>query len=213
MHAGPEHIFFNMFALWMFGSMLENVWGSNRFLFFYFFCGIGAAIIQLLSMSFNVWHLHEVLNTFLSHPSPASFDSLIGKYYDALSASRSDDYTQISGAYKANPSDSTPAILFATDFFEKLISQIRDIPTLGASGAVFGLLAAFGYLFPNTELFLMFIPIPIKAKYFVLGYAALELFFGLSGNEPGVAHFAHLGGGLFGFLLVLYWNRKGKTFY
>ncbi len=155
MHGSISHIFFNMFALWMFGSLLENVWGSKRFLFFYFFCGLGAAAVQLASTAYVISQMHS---------------------QDAIDA-------------------------------------IINIPTLGASGAIFGLLVAFGYLFPNTELYLMFIPIPVKAKYFVIGYAALELFFGFSGVEPGVAHFAHLGGALFGFILVYYWNKRGKTFY
>jgi membrane associated rhomboid family serine protease len=155
MHGGWQHILFNMFALWMFGSMLENIWGPKRFLFFYLFCGLGAAAVQLASTGYMISQLHS----------------------------------------------------------QESIDIITNTPTLGASGAIFGLLVAFGYLFPNTELFIMFIPIPVKAKYVVIGYAGLELFLGFSGFEPGVAHFAHLGGALFGFLLVLYWNRTGKNFY
>jgi membrane associated rhomboid family serine protease len=139
------HILFNMFGLWMFGRVLENVWGSKRFLLFYFICGIGAAAAHLLIQEFT------------------------GDFSIAL----------------------------------------------GASGAIMGIFAAFAYLFPNTELFIMFIPVPIKAKWAVLGLAALDLFGGIASfSNDNVAHFAHLGGALTGFILVLIWNRTSrKKFY
>ncbi len=149
MHGSRSHLFFNMFALFMFGPPLEALWGPKKFLFFYLFTGFGALALHL------------------------------GVTYIELQ----------------NGSIPTNAI---------------NIPMLGASGAVFGLLAGFGMKYPNTVLQLLFPPIPIKAKYFVLIYAGLELFLGVSGVQPGVAHFAHIGGALFGYLLIQYWLKTGK---
>jgi membrane associated rhomboid family serine protease len=137
------HILFNMFSLWMFGRILENVWGHKRFLLFYLVCGVGAAAAHLAVQYFT-------------------------------------------GGYAA---------------------------AVGASGAVMGVFVAFGYLFPNTELYFMFIPIPIKAKWVVIGFAAYDIFGGVRGGDQ-IAHFAHLGGALTGFILVLIWNKRNrKRFY
>ncbi len=157
MHANMGHLFFNMFALYMFGSALEAYWGPKRFLFFYLFTGFGAMILHFL-----VW------------------------------------FIEIKFQYGHDP---------------LLFSQALHYPNavLGASGAVFGLLAGFGMLFPNTRLMLLFPPIPMKAKYFVTIYAAIELFMGVTNTMSGVAHFAHLGGALFGALLIIYWRQKGRN--
>ncbi len=157
------HIIFNMFGLWMFGSILENVWGAKRFLNFYLICGIGAAFLHLF-VEYVTWqHLQQAISM-----------------QDA-------------------------------DTAERLRASLG--PALGASGAIMGVLVAFGYLFPNTELYLLFIPIPIKAKWAVLGYAAYDLFGGFYGND-NVAHFAHLGGAITGFILVFIWNKTNlKKFY
>ncbi len=165
MHGSFTHLLFNMFALWMFGSILENFWGSKRFLIFYMVCGLGAAILHLGTLYLE---MREVMEVFRQLP-PARQESLL---YDP--------------SFKVNT------------------------PTVGASGAVFGCLAAFGYLFPNSLIYLYFF-IPIKAKWFVIFYAALELWLGIS-NSAGdnVAHWAHLGGALVGFLLVYYWNKKNR---
>lgn len=170
MHAGFEHILFNMFALYMFGGILERLWGPKRFLFYYLVTGIGAAIVQQL---FWTVEFHSAL-TALNH---------------AIS-------TDIVNA-------------------QSLIEQKRlflDSPyfiTIGASGAVFGLLLAFGWIFPNQELYVMFIPIPIKAKYFVFFYGIVELFMGVAQfSGDSIAHFAHLGGMLFGAILIIIWKKK-----
>lgn len=139
LHGGFGHLFFNMFALFMFGMPIEQVWGTRRFLIFYFVCMIGAALVQLVVAA------------------------VAGEVY----------------------------------------------PTIGASGAVFGLLLAYGMLFPNSTIILLIPPIPMKAKFFVIGYGALTLFFAFTGTAPGVAHIAHLGGMLFGFALIMYWGRQG----
>jgi len=167
MHGGIGHIFFNMFALWMFGTVLERVWGPRRFLIYYFVTGLGAVA------------LHTAVQAWIVHNFTGSFNPPIALV---------NEYSQVAALYSS--------------------------PTVGASGAIFGILVAFGMLFPNTELIMLFFPIPIKAKYFVGIYVILELYQGIAMN-PGdnVAHFAHLGGALFGFILVKYWNRSRHTLY
>lgn len=169
LHGGFDHIFFNMFALWMFGQTLENYWGSKRFLIFYLVSGLGAAVLHLAVLYVELQPIVDVFRTL--------------------------------------PPQEQAAYLYSPDF-------PLNTATLGASGAVFGCLAAFGYLFPNTPLYVYFL-FPIKAKWFVLIYAALELWLGIQ-NSAGdnVAHFAHLGGAVTGFILVLIWNKTDrKRFY
>lgn len=165
MHGSFGHIFFNMFALWMFGNVLENYWGAKKFLIFYIACGLGAGILHL-----------GVL------------------YYENISVMQ---------LFHSLPAIQQEELLYSPNF--KV-----NIATVGASGAVFGCLAAFGFLFPNSLIYLYFF-IPIKAKWFVLMYAAMEFFMGVR-NSAGdnVAHWAHLGGALVGFLLVLYWKKSNR---
>lgn len=144
LHGGFGHLFFNMFALWMFGRTLEYELGSRRFIIYYMVCGVGAALIQMLV----AWLTGET-----------------------------------------------------------------DIVLIGASGAVMGVLLAFGVMHPNEVLIMFPILVPVKAKWFVIGYAALELFYGATGRAAGIAHFAHVGGMLWGYLLLLYWKRKGAIRY
>jgi len=183
MHGGITHLFFNMFALWMFGRILENVWGPKRFFIYYFVTGLGAAV------------LHLFVN-FLE------FQSLVSK----MSPEQVDMVMQQGVSFWQQ----------GKNFTDPLMGQLNllmNIPTVGASGAVYGVLLGFGVLFPNTQLMLLFPPIPIKAKYFVIGYGVLELFLGLSHPGSNVAHFAHLGGMLFGYLLIRYWNKNSSHFY
>ena len=175
------HIFFNMFALVIFGTQLEKVWGPQRFLSYYIICALGASVLHLLVNYIRIQNFEANLS------------------YEELELFKSTAYE----AWKEGK-----------NFIDPSLAQLNIMyhsPMIGASGAVFGLLAAFGYLFPNTELMLLFPPIPIKAKYFVIGYAVIELYLGFS-NNPGdnVAHFAHLGGALIGILILIYW-QKGKT--
>ena len=164
---GFEHILFNMFALWMFGSILENYWGGKRFLVFYMVSGIGAAVCHLAVL---YPEMSRVIEGLQQEYSPEVIQNSL-----------------YSAGYPVNEA------------------------TLGASGAVFGCLAAFGYLFPNSEMFIIPIPFPVKAKWMVLGYAGIELFSGIrSSAGDNVAHWAHLGGGLVGLLLVMYWNRNNR---
>lgn len=175
------HIFFNMFTLWMFGRTLERVWGAKRFLLFYFVCAIGAAVVQE-AIWLLTWH-----NDFL--------EALARINYTSVDAIKQDVYAALANH---DPALTTSMMQFKS-----------SLVTIGASGAIFGLLLGFAFVFPNIPLYLFFIPVPIKAKYMVLGYAVLEFFFGVNGNFGTVAHFAHLGGMLFGLILLLYWKKNG----
>ena len=164
MHANLEHIFFNMFAVWMFGRTLEMVFGSKRFLTYYLVCGIGAGIVQ------------EVIQYVFYATELVRYDSVnIGVEIVPMA------------------------------------EYLNFMTTVGASGAVYGILLAFGMLFPNSQMFVFPLPFPIKAKFFVIGYAVIELFLGVGQTGDGVAHFAHLGGMIFGFLLIMYWRKKSKN--
>jgi len=210
MHGGFTHLFFNMFALWMFGRVLESVWGPKRFLIYYFVTGLGAAALHTLVLWLQMGNLAGDAQAFVNTPSPEIFAQFIKDHFPKL---QSEVAPFISGWIEA-PS-SSGYIQEATNLVERIVRMKMDIPTVGASGAVFGVLLAFGVLFPNTRLMLLFPPIPIKAKWFVLGYGVIELFAGVL-NQPGdnVAHFAHLGGMIFGYILIKYWNKtKRKNFY
>jgi membrane associated rhomboid family serine protease len=208
MHGGLTHIFFNMFALWMFGNVLESVWGSKRFLLYYMVCGLGAAVIQTGVSYLHYSYVHAAMESFASAPSPDLYLSLLKKF-SFLQENADGALLDAWVKDPTNPLFSQTAILHASQFYSYMI----NIPMVGASGAIFGVLLAFGMLFPNTELMLLFPPIPIKAKWFVAGYGAIELFFGLTQPGSDIAHFAHLGGMLFGFFMIKYWNAKRTTFY
>lgn len=179
MHGSIGHIFFNMFALYMFGRVLESVWGPKRFLTFYLVTGLGAA----------------ALHTFVNY---LEYQSVVSK----IAPEQLDYFKDLAMQGKYIPNTLS----------EKL-TMILNTPTVGASGAVFGILLGFGMLFPNTELMLLFPPIPIKAKYFVIGYGVLELILGISQPGSNVAHFAHLGGMLFGYFMIRHWNKNSRHFY
>lgn len=200
MHGGIIHLLFNMYALFLFGSILEQVWGAKRFVFFYLFTGLGAA---LLHTAVNWYMLHDFYNAvqrFLLAPDTNGFETLISNY---------PKYFDIHKAQTIINNWATYDINSIRDAVNQTLEAQLNIPTVGASGAVFGLLLAFGMMFPNIPLMLFFIPIPIKAKYFVIGYGLLELINGVT-NIPGdnVAHFAHLGGMLFGFILLKIWYKN-----
>jgi membrane associated rhomboid family serine protease len=208
MHGDIMHLVFNMFALFMFGKVLEMVWGSKRFLFYYMATGLGAVALHMFVTWIDVAQIKSAMIVFQNTPTPELFDQFVRSNISRPSAALLDF---VSNFYEY-PNDSRvqhEAILFTQKIFEHRL----DIPIIGASGAVFGVLLAFGMLFPNTELMLLFPPIPIKAKWFVLGYGVLELWLGVA-NRSGdnIAHFAHLGGMIFGFILIKYWNKKYKRF-
>lgn len=164
MHGNFEHLFFNMFALWMFGANMENIWGSKRFLIFYMVCGLGAGLCQE------------------------------GVQYIQYA-------TQLAGYESVN---------LGGNMVVSMSEYLNMMTTVGASGAIYGLLLAFGMMFPNSMIYLYFL-FPIRAKWFVIGYAVIELISGFVGGG-NVAHFAHLGGMLFGLILILHWKKKGELY-
>ena len=170
LHSGFTHILFNMFALWMFGVVIENVWGPKKFLFYYISCGVGAGIMQEIAHFFS--------------------------FYFTISAQ---DPTVGFGE------------LFASG--HQLSTQLNGWTTIGASGAVYAILLAFGMIFPNERIFIFPLPIPIKAKWFVMFYVAIDLFSAMSSSGDNVAHMAHLGGMLFGYLMIRYWNNHPTAGY
>ena len=183
MHADFTHLLFNMFALWMFGKTLENMWGGKRFLIYYMITGFGAALIYIGYLQFQI-------NVISSNIDPETYNRLIIEGNQLLDNGK--------------------------NYLDPILGKLNlliNIPMLGASGAVYGLLLAFGMLFPNSLIYLYF-AIPIKAKYFVGGIGVLALISGI-GNNPGdnVAHFAHLGGMIFGIILLKYWKKKGDIYF
>jgi len=182
MHGGLMHLAFNMFALWMFGRVLESVWGPKRFFIFYFVTGLGAAVFYSFVNYIEFQYIAAKL-------SPETVQMVMNSGAELLNQGQN---------YVDSPGK---------------LNLILNTPTVGASGAVFGILLGFGMLFPNTQLMLLFPPIPIKAKYFVMGYGAIELFSGITGMGGNIAHFAHLGGMLFGFIMIKYWNSTTRNFY
>ncbi len=165
LHGGFTHIFFNMFALWMFGAVVERVWGPKKFLFYYISCGIGAGMVQELAQYLN--YMAEGLAAY--------------------------EHVNLGGQ-----------VMATADY-------LNLWTTIGASGAVYAILLAFGMIFPNERLFIIPFPFPIKAKWLVIGYIAIELFSALSGPGDGVAHTAHLGGMLFGFIMIRYWKKHPES--
>jgi len=202
--ATAMHIFFNMFALWMFGRILENLWGPRRFLIFYLVCGLGAAICHMTVLSFEYVSFHNAFLAYQQNPTFVEYAQFVRHHGLADNPA----FNQVLTFWSANSDCSdcaSTSIRLLNEYYTHMINEA----TVGASGAVFGVLFAFGYLFPNTELMLIFPPIPIKAKWFVGIYALFELYAGIR-NSAGdnIAHFAHLGGMLFAFILLRIWNNK-----
>lgn len=189
-----SHLFFNMFGLYMFGRMLEQVWGSKKFLTYYLITGIGAGIMQQLFWTIDFWSISEAFNTAIAQNSGAplvSHEVFLSHYFS---------FSNLENLH-------VPDII-------SMKNALFGIPTtVGASGSLFGILLAFGWLFPDIKLIMLFFPVPIKARIFVLIYGLLELFLGVANfSGDNVAHFAHLGGMIFGILLILYWRKKGKLY-
>ena len=166
MHGGWTHLFFNMFALWMFGCVMERTWGAKKFLFYYIFCGIGAGIVQEIAQYIELYQL-------LSKASNVGIATLTSTVWNDAS----------------------------------LANSLNGWTTVGASGAIYAILLGFGMTFPEERIFIFHLPVPIKAKWFVIGYAAIEVIMAYTSYQDGVAHLAHLGGMLFGFILIKYWQK------
>jgi membrane associated rhomboid family serine protease len=208
MHGNLMHLFFNMFALWMFGRILENVWGPKRFLLYFLVTGLGAAALHLFVNYLEISSMQRAVDAFTNTPAPDLLDAFVKKHLP----NPSNEVLDFINSWYNKPSDTSFAVE-GQQLMERILKLNIDVPMVGASGAIFGVLLAFGMLFPNTQLMLLFPPIPIKAKYFVMGYGAIELYLGITQPGSNIAHFAHLGGMLFGFFLIKYWNRSTKNFY
>lgn len=189
MHGGISHILFNMFGLWMFGTQLEQIWGPKKFLFFYISCGLGAAALHT---GVNYYSYHHAINILVENGVDKA--EIVAMLRKGLGSEQWNNYLS-----------------------EGTLSNLKNVfsPVLGASGAIYGIIVAYAFMFPNAELMLIFFPMPIKAKYFVPGLLAIDLFLGLKGQsifgsrwDDGVAHFAHLGGALIGFIMMWYWKKN-----
>lgn len=183
MHGGMFHILFNMYALWAFGSPLEMQWGRNRFLFFYFSAGLGAALVHT---GVNYYQVHVAVDAMMA----------LGNSYEASIQALT------TNVYQGPPADEATKALMVSGY------AAFNTPAVGASGAVYGILVAFGMMYPNVGLMLIFFPVPIKAKYFIPGLILLDLFAGITGTSFGIAHWAHIGGALFGFIMAYYWKKN-----
>ncbi|WP_206619085.1 rhomboid family intramembrane serine protease [Flavobacterium cerinum] len=209
MHGNLMHIFFNMFALFSFGSLLERMWGGKKFLFFYFSCGLGAAALhmgvnyieiqnilhQISYMDLSNDTIHQILNIQIiegNHFSNQLFANGLQPILEKYGKLSTLDQTGFNGLFQA--------------------AMLNQTPAVGASGAIYGIMVAFAFLFPNAELMMMFIPIPIKAKFFVPIIVAIDIYLGITGKSlfgsgGGIAHFAHIGGALVGFIMMWYWKK------
>ncbi|OON65896.1 rhomboid family intramembrane serine protease [Hymenobacter sp. CRA2] len=209
LHAGFGHLLSNMFGLFSFGPMLEMRWGAQRFLVFWLVCGVGAGLLYSGIRQYEISHMRQDRDAFLEAPSAVGYSDFFRNYYPEAF----DDAAVVANALRRTPDDARLQ-QSAIRTVDEIYQASNNVPMVGASGALFGILLAFAYLFPNTELMLLFFPFPIKAKYFVALYGLYELYGGIQ-RAPGdtVAHFAHLGGMLFGFLLLKYWERHHSRFY
>ncbi len=209
LHGGLGHIFSNMIGLVVFGPMLEQFWGPKRFAFFYFFCGIGASLLFSGINYYEMNSLYEAVRDYRVEPTPENFVGFFTQHGGSL-------YDQLTGfidKFDAQPKNRQlidGSLQIVNRYYVDQVNQ----PMVGASGAIFGVIMGFGLLVPNTQLFLLFPPIPVKAKYLVIFYGAYELYSGVyQAQSDNVAHFAHIGGMLFAFILIKYWGSQRKTFY
>lgn len=213
MHGSFAHIFFNMFALWMFGNVLENVWGAKRFLIYYVICGIGAVLLHYTIHYFEIQPTLTALNEYIQYPAADKFKELFASgTLDFSAIHEKQAFQEILNNYQTQllSGDSEKSLQTSIDFVLEYKKEFLNAPVVvGASGSVFGLLLAFGMMFPNSLIYMYFF-FPIKAKYFVILYGAIELFGAVNSSETdNIAHYAHLGGMLFGFILIKIWKKKG----
>ena len=209
MHASFWHLFFNMFALFMFGTAIESVWGPKRFFIYYMVVGLGASVFYLAVNAIQFTMISNAANDMLNSGSPDAFMSLLKSHFAPI-------YKQMLGSEGMNAWYADPHnIKFAREAYDNVQSWLltmQNVPIIGASGAVYGVLLAFGMMFPDQKIYLYFL-FPIKAKYFVIIFGLLEVYFSIAQPGSDIAHVAHIGGIIFGFILIKYWNRKGARHY
>lgn len=215
MHGNFPHLFFNMFAVFMFGGAMENMWGPKKFLTFYIITGLGAAVAHYAIVYFQLNASLANINDYIASPSVDKLQSLItSNTFSGFSSREFNESLQsfiqtFNETYSKNPSE---AIQMSVDFMKESKMAVYNAPVVvGASGAIFGLLLAYGMTFPNNYLY-VYLVLPIKAKYFVIIYGLIELFSGVANySGDNVAHFAHLGGLLTGFIIIQYWKYKNRN--
>ncbi|MEX1188435.1 MAG: rhomboid family intramembrane serine protease [Bacteroidia bacterium] len=207
--SGIFHLFFNMLGLWMFGSVLERFWGAKRFLAYFLITGMGAGIIHLTISNIQLHPMHSAAEAYLEGPNYAAFDNFTAKYLPNSYSNETLNKFKVEWYY--HPEDRR--LISESQLMVQEIKEIRsNTPSVGSSGALYGLLLAFGMLFPNAMVMMLIPPIPMKAKYFVFIFGGLELFMGIQNNiNDNVAHFAHLGGMVFGIILILFWRKQDKN--
>ena len=217
MHGSLSHIFFNMFAVWMFGAAVENMWGGKRFLIYYLLTGFGAALCHYAIVAYELHPMITMMNDYIANPSIENLSLIqssdIFSHYnsDELAQHNRDFISQFNSMFSTSPAE---AIRYSGEYMEILKSDLLNAPVVvGTSGAVFGLLLAYGMIFPDSIIYIYF-ALPIKAKYFVIIYGAIELFSGIA-NQSGdnIAHFAHLGGLFTGLILIYYWKYRQRNRY
>ena len=215
LHGNVGHLFGNMITLFFFAPMLEERLGSQRFLVFYMICGIGASLLYSASNALELHTIYQSINDaaqaaaqYAAHPTPGAFEDLMRTYaHDSYR-----ENLEFLRAFRQNPEESTyitQSVEFARNLPVNMSNALTNSRMVGASGAIFGILMGAAMLFPNQEIFMMFFPFPIKMKYLVLFKAVHEIY-AIAKATPGdnVAHFAHIGGLLIGYLMIKYWQRR-----
>lgn len=215
MHGGIGHIFFNMFALIMFGSALEVLWGPQRFLFYYFFCAFGAAALHFGYDYYQFSQLQSLIDQFVAQPNTdtywAFFNEVPLNSFIKAGGENAQYARAVEQLSNALTTQADAVVNEGVRLMNEYLNFKKSVPVVGASGAIYGLLLAFGMQFPNVGLMLIFLPIPIKAKFFIPLLILLELYLGVNQfSWDNIAHFAHLGGAVSGFLLILYWRKFGS---
>jgi membrane associated rhomboid family serine protease len=205
-HASTMHIFSNMLALVVFGPALEMYWGLKRFLVFYLICGFGASALYSAVEAYELYQFRELVTAYVNNPDYASFERLIAEHGKGVGRM----LYQFIDQFGDRPND--PRLLEQSTSYAVQLYQLKEnIPMVGASGAVFGILMAFGMMFPNVQLMLLFPPIPVRAKYLVLFYGLYEVYAVMqAAPSDNVAHFAHIGGMIFAFFMIQRWRKRGE---
>jgi membrane associated rhomboid family serine protease len=207
LHADFGHLLSNMIGLFFFGPVLENhVFGAKRFVIFYLITGIGAGLLNAAVNYYELLQVQEAAQLYIKSPSPDGFLQFLHQFAPDFKRTAMDFINE----YESNPT-ATQYINESVSIVNSFYRQLSDGTMLGASGAVFGILGGFAFLFPNQEMYLMFVPIPIKAKYFIGCYALYELYAGIHQHNSGIAHFAHIGGLIFGILLIKFWGYQRRN--
>lgn len=211
MHSSVSHLFSNMLGLFVFGPLLEQVLGVRKFLTLYFVTGLGAGALYMLTSYVEYTLMHQAALDALGNLTPDNLARFLDEHFNSIY--RQDQVYKFVQDYSHNPAD-VQYILQARKIIDALVQSQVNVPLVGASGAIMGILMAFGLLFPNTELMLLFPPIPVKAKWIVLAYAAYDVYRVFdSAPDDHVAHYAHLGGMVFGYIMVAYWRKQRNSFY